>query len=71
MISPKTREQIAHEYGFSTRTLSRRLADSGIRITHRKLLLPNEQKRIYMTLGWPPKVDKDNFAKIFVAVSDE
>lgn len=49
----KTREQIATEYGISRRTLYNWLKEEGIELK-RRLVLPEEQARIYMTFGLPP-----------------
>jgi hypothetical protein len=63
-IAPKTREQIAYEYGLSPRTFARRLSSAGIRFSHRRLLLPNEQKLVYETLGWPVGVSKELYSEV-------
>jgi hypothetical protein len=62
-ISPKTRSQIAEEYGFSYSTLMRKLKKYGITIPSGNLLLTT-QKKIYELLGYPPDVNRDNCGKI-------
>ena len=49
----KTREQIAMEYGISRRTLYNWLKAEGIELK-RRLVLPEEQERIYTIFGLPP-----------------
>jgi transcriptional antiterminator len=48
----KTREQIAEEYGISSRTLSRLLKNNNISLP-RSLIYPKDQLRIYKTFGDP------------------
>ena len=51
-IQVKTRQQIANEYGISTRTLRRWLTQNDITLPSR-LLGPKEQELIYQTFGRP------------------
>jgi len=53
--SPKSREQIAWEYGINSRTLVRRLNKLGIRLSP-GAVFPKDQKLIYEVLG-PPVLD--------------
>ena len=48
----KTREQIADEYGISTKTLKKWLQNAGIEIP-RGLICPLNQRKIYKRLGVP------------------
>ena len=48
----KTRQQIAHEYGISARTLRRWLQKTDIKLPNR-LLGPKEQRLIYEEFGNP------------------
>ena len=50
----KTRQQIAQEYGISTRTLRRWLKKAEIKLPNR-LLGPKEQILIYEEFGYPSK----------------
>jgi len=51
-LKVKTRSQIAEEYGFSPRTLSRRLKKLNIKLPS-GLLTPADILRIYQILGKP------------------
>ncbi|MEM8585288.1 MAG: hypothetical protein AAGF87_13500 [Bacteroidota bacterium] len=56
MILPKTRKQIAYEYGVNPVTLRRRLEKMKIELPSGDLF-PAYQKLIYRALGYPPGVD--------------
>lgn len=56
-IEVKTRNQIAVEYGFSTKTLQRKLSSHLWWLEPRCALTPGYQKLIYETIGWPSEVD--------------
>ena len=58
----KTRQQIAGEYGISTRTLNRWLAKHRINIPYR-LIRPEEQFAIYSLIGWPDGVEREQFRR--------
>ena len=51
-LKAKTREQIASEYGISTRTLRRLFKTHNI-ILPRRLIYPKDQLKIYETFGNP------------------
>lgn len=51
-LKPKTRLEVAGEYGISRRTLKRRLREAGIRLPPGKIV-PSDLKLIYETLGRP------------------
>jgi len=51
-LKAKTREQIAEEYGISTRTLRRLFKSHHIKLSQR-LIYPKEQLKIYKTFGEP------------------
>jgi DNA-binding NtrC family response regulator len=51
-LHPKTRIEVAEEYGISRRTLKRRLKEAGIRLPPGKIV-PADLKLIYETLGRP------------------
>jgi len=55
---PKTRAQIATEYGVSRRTLYNWLKEVDIRLPAGRYIFPGDQKRIYEALGRPPKRKK-------------
>lgn len=59
----KTREQVAKEYGISTKTLSRKLAAKGIDLP-KGLIFPRWQKLIYQQLGWPDSLDQAKYDSI-------
>ena len=50
---PKTRKQIADEYGISRKTLYNWLKEQGIQLP-RRMLTTREQEHIYLVLGLPP-----------------
>lgn len=56
MILPKTRKQIAYEYGVNPVTLRRRLEKIQIQLPSGDLF-PAYQKLVYQALGYPPGVD--------------
>lgn len=62
-LSPKTRKQIAAEYGFSYSTLMRKLKKYGITVPPGDLL-PTTQKNIYELLGYPSDVDTSKYDQI-------
>lgn len=55
MIPPKTRKQIADEYGISTITLRRRLKKLKVPLPSGNLL-PAHQRLVYERLGYPQGV---------------
>lgn len=50
----KTRQQIADEYGVSRKTFYNWLKETEIKLK-RRLVTPNEQKKIYNEFGHPEK----------------
>jgi DNA invertase Pin-like site-specific DNA recombinase len=58
-LQPKTRQQIAEEYGIHRNTLQRRLRKEGIKLPN-GVILPTDVKKIYDALGWPEKYNKGN-----------
>ena len=59
---PKTRQQIADDYGFTYKTLMNRLKKRDIQLPS-GLVLPNLQKQIYEELGYPNREIKTVFEK--------
>lgn len=59
----KTRQQIADEYGVSTKTLNNWLILHDI-ILPKCGVTPKYQKLIYEALGYPPCVEKANYEEI-------
>ena len=53
IISPKTRQQVAEEYGICVRTLARWIKIHKLPITSNRLLLPKDLILIYETFGYP------------------
>lgn len=56
-LSPKTRQQIAEEYGIHRNTLYKKLKEKGIKLPT-GLLMPPDIKKIYDTLGYPEQILK-------------
>ena len=56
MFVYKFKKEIAGEYGFSVKTLNRKLQRAGLHL-ERGLLSVVQQKRIYDHLGYPTGVD--------------
>jgi transcriptional antiterminator len=52
LLKPKTRQQVADEYGISVNTLKNRLKMIGITLP-KGLIFPSTQKIIYSRLGLP------------------
>jgi hypothetical protein len=63
-MNARTRTQLAELYGFSTRTLSNRLQESGIELPARQLVNYAKQIEIYAALGIPSKLPEDEIKKI-------
>ncbi len=57
-LMPKTRQQIAQEYGIHRSTLDRKLKKVNIQLP-RGVVMPKDVRRIYDTLGWPEKHNKE------------
>lgn len=62
-IPPKTRKQIADEYGWSISTLRRRLKANGVNLPS-GCLLATHQKLIYEYLSYPVGVAKEEYQEI-------
>lgn len=62
-IPPKTRKQIADEYGWSTSTLRRRLKAKKMKLPSGSLPAAY-QKLIYEALSYPSIIDKQEYATI-------
>lgn len=60
-LPPKTRLQVADEFGFSYDTLRRRLRQHNIRVPRGRLLSPRDQVRIYESIYWPSCVKKSDY----------
>lgn len=58
-LQAKTRNEVAAEYGISTKTLKRWLAKHNITITERDRIPPKELANIYLAFG-NPKVSNDD-----------
>ncbi len=58
ILQAKTRNEVAAEYGISTRTLKRWLQKHNITITERNLISPKDLKVIYVAFG-NPKLSND------------
>ncbi|MEM8524755.1 MAG: hypothetical protein AAGG68_08925 [Bacteroidota bacterium] len=56
--TPKTRQQVAEEYGICYKTLMRRLKKLSI-ILPKGLLFAKQQKHIYEQLGYPNSTNED------------
>jgi hypothetical protein len=57
-LSPKTHDEVASEYGFSSKTLNRWFKAKKLNIPRRRID-PYHQKVIYQTFGLPPKLKQD------------
>ncbi len=55
-LKPKTRQEIAEEYGISRKTLLRWLRKEGI-ILEKGLVKRLELELIYNKFGWPPEYE--------------
>jgi|WetSurMetagenome_2_1015567.scaffolds.fasta_scaffold159407_2 hypothetical protein len=53
VLKVKTRQEVADEYGTTTRTLMRRLSKEGVMLPHGNIF-PGSCKEIYHKLGIPP-----------------
>jgi hypothetical protein len=51
MTKPKTRKQMAEEYGICVKTFMKKCLEVGIILAPRELIYPNEQALIYERLG--------------------
>jgi hypothetical protein len=58
----KYRKEIAKEYGFTVKTLNRKLKSVSLLIG-RGLLSPSQQKQIYDQLGYPKGEDPNGYKK--------
>ena len=60
MMLYKYKKEIAREYGFTVKTLSRKLKQKEVVLT-RGLLSPEQQEQIYNQLEYPPRVDPKDY----------
>jgi predicted transcriptional regulator len=59
----KYKQEIADEYGFTPKTLQRKLAAKE-KFLPRGYLSPLQQREIYETLGYPPSVDMQAYLEL-------
>jgi len=57
-LTPKTRQQIAKEYGIHRETLKSKLEEQDIQLP-RGVVMPKDVRKIYDALGWPEKYKKE------------
>jgi len=57
-LTPKTRRQIAEEYGIHRDTLRTKLKKQGFQLP-KGIVMPKDIRKIYNILGWPEKYKKE------------
>ncbi|MFZ4635616.1 MAG: hypothetical protein ACOYNO_15530 [Saprospiraceae bacterium] len=60
LVTMKYRKDFYQEFDIEPWAFRRRMAEEGVKLSKRGLLPIKEVLSVYVAMGWPPKMHKDN-----------